>query len=114
MEDQLVNTIKEWIKMDNEIAQLKAEIKTKTTRKKALTTNLVNVMKTNKIDGFDINDGRLVYKKNTTKKAITGKTLLGCLQNYYKHDTSVAEEVAKYIMDNREKQQTETIKLKKG
>jgi hypothetical protein len=110
--EQLVNNIKEWIKIDNEIAQLKAEIKERTTKKKTLTENLVTVMKTNSIDCFDINDGALIYKKNKVKKPINGKTLLAALQNYYKTDPNVAEEITKHVMDNREEQIKETIKRK--
>ena len=110
--EQLVNNIKEWIKIDNEISQLKSEIKERTNKKKTLTENLVTVMKTNSIDCFDINGGALVYKKNKVKKAINGKTLLSALQNYYKNDSNVAEEITKYIMDSREEQIKETIKRK--
>ena len=81
--EQLVNNIKEWIKMDTEIAELKAQIKDRNNKKKNLTENLVTVMKTNKIDCFDINGGALVYKTNKVKKPINGKTLLLALQNYY-------------------------------
>ena len=100
--EQLVNNIKEWIKMDNEIAQLKAEIKERTNKKKTLTENLVSVMKTNSIDCFDINGGALVYKKNKVKKPLSGKTLLFALQNYYKNDVKIAEEITKHVMDSRE------------
>lgn len=110
--EQLVNNIKEWIKMDNEITQLKAEIKERNNKKKSLTENLVSVMKNNSIDCFDINGGALVYKKNKVKKAITGKTLLSALQNYYKTDAKMAEELTKHIMDSREEQIKETIKRK--
>jgi hypothetical protein len=108
----LVNNIKEWIKIDNEISQLKAEIKDRTNKKKLLTENLVSVMRTNKIDCFDINGGALVYKKNTVKKPISGKTLLLALQNYYKTDPNIAEDIAKHVMDSREEQIKETIKRK--
>jgi phage gpG-like protein len=108
----LVNNIKEWIKMDNEIAQLKNEIKERTNKKKKLTENLVTVMKTNSIDCFDINGGALVYKKNKIKKPINGKTLLSALQNYYKNDVKIAEEITKHVMDSREEQIKETIKRK--
>ena len=110
--EQLVNNIKEWIKIDNEVAKLKAEIKERTNKKKQLTENLVTVMKTNSIDCFDINGGALVYKKNKVKKPITGKTLLSALQNYYKTDTKMAEDITKYIMENREEQIKETIRRK--
>ena len=110
--EQLVNNIKEWIKIDNEIAQLKNEIKERNNKKKALTENLVSVMKTNQIDCFDINGGALVYKTNKVKKPINGKTLLAALQNYYKTDAKMAEELAKHVMDSREEQIKETIRRK--
>jgi hypothetical protein len=110
--DILVNNIKEWIKMDNEISQLKTEIKERTNKKKTLTENLVTVMKSNSIDCFDINGGALVYKTSKVKKPINGKTLLSALQNYYKTDHKIAEEIAKHVMDSREEQIKETIKRK--
>jgi hypothetical protein len=110
--EQLVNNIKEWIKIDNEIVQLKNEIKERNNKKKSLTESLVSVMKTNQIDCFDINGGALVYKTNKVKKPINGKTLLAALQNYYKTDTKMAEELAKHVMDSREEQIKETIRRK--
>ena len=69
-------------------------------------------MKTNSIDCFDINGGSLVYKKNKIKKQINGKTLLLALQNYYKDNQKIAEDITKYIMNSREEQIKETIKRK--
>ena len=110
--EQLVSNIKDWIKMDTEIAELKAQIKERTNKKKTLTENLVTVMKTNKIDCFDINGGALVYKTSKTKKPINGKSLLAALQNYYKTDPKIAEDITKHVMDSREEQIKETIKRK--
>jgi hypothetical protein len=110
--EQLVNNIKEWIKMDTEIAELKSQIKDRNNKKKNLTENLVTVMKTNNIDCFDINGGALVYKTNKVKKPINGKTLLMALQNYYKTEPKIAEDLTKHIMDSREEQIKETIKRK--
>jgi hypothetical protein len=110
--EQLVNNIKEWIRMDTEIAELKSQIKDRNNKKKTLTENLVTVMKTNKIDCFDINGGALVYKTNKVKKPINGKTLLAALQNYYKTDPKMAEDLTKHVLDSREEQIKETIKRK--
>lgn len=110
--EQLVNNIKEWIKIDNEISQLKTEIKERNNKKKMLTENLVTVMKTNSIDCFDINDGALIYKKSKVKKPLSGKTLLTALQNYYKNDVKIAEEITKHVMESREEQVKETIRRK--
>ena len=110
--EQLVNNIKEWIKIDTEILKLKTEIKDKNNKKKLLTNDLVEVMKKNEIDCFDINGGALVYKKNKIKKPINGKTLLTTLKNYYKEDPTVAEDLTKHILNSREEQVKETIKRK--
>lgn len=110
--EQLVTNIKEWIKLDGEISKLKSEIKEKNNKKKLLTNDLVNVMKNNSIDCFDINGGALVYKKNKVKKPINGKTLLNALKNYYSEEPQKAEDLTKHIMDSREEQIKETIKRK--
>ena len=110
--EQLVNNVKEWIKIDNEINQLKAEIKERNNKKKSLTENLVITMKNNSIDCFDINGGALVYKKNTVKKPINGKSLLFALQNYYKSEPEKSEYLTKHILDSRQEQVKETIKRK--
>ena len=42
---ELVNNIKEWIKLDTEISKLNIEIKEKKNKKKKLSADLVGVMK---------------------------------------------------------------------
>jgi hypothetical protein len=110
--EQLITNIKEWIKMDTRISELKAETKELTNKRKTLTEGLVTTMKTNAIDCFDINGGALVYKKSKVKKPINGKTLLAALQNYYKGDPKTADDLTKHILDSREEQIKETIKRK--
>ncbi len=73
--EQLVNHIREWIEIDNGISGLQKQIKELRENKKELTNSLVNVMKSNEIDCFDINDGKLIYSKSKVKKPINKKTL---------------------------------------
>jgi predicted nucleic acid-binding Zn-ribbon protein len=108
--EELVNNIKEWIKIDTEISNLQNEIKERKNKKKTLTQDLMVVMKKNSLDCFDINGGSLIYKKNKIKKPLNSKTLISSLQKYYSSNPQQAEEITKYIMDNREEQIKETIK----
>ena len=110
--EELVSNIKEWIKLDTEINKLQNEIKTRKDKKKNLTNLLVNTMKKNELDCVDINGGSLLYKKNVVKKPINAKTLMSTLKTYYKNNPNNAEELTKFIMDNREEQIKETIKRK--
>lgn len=110
--EELISKIKEWIKIDTEIAHFQKEIKDRKNKKNQLTDSLVNVMKKNEIDCFDINGGALIYKKTTTKKPISGKTLLITLQQYYKNNPDVASELTTHILENREETTRETIRRK--
>ena len=110
--EELINNIREWIKIDTDVAALKNDIKNKLTQKKLLTENLVKVMKTNSIDCFDINGGALVYNKKKTKKSLSGKFLLQQLEKYYKDQPDVAKEVTEHIMSNREETIKEDIRRK--
>jgi hypothetical protein len=87
-------------------------MKDKNNKKKILSGNLLNVMKSNDIDCFDINGGAIVYKKTKVKKPINGKTLLKTLETYFKNDTPTAQELTKHILDNREEQIKESIRRK--
>jgi hypothetical protein len=100
--EELISSIKEWIKLDNDIAKAKTDIKEKTSKKKLLTETLVTIMKGNSIDCFDINGGALLYKQKTTKKPISAKYLLAELQKIYKDKPEVATDLTKQILDNRE------------
>jgi len=110
--DELIANIKEWIKIDNEIAKLKAEVKDRTNKQKGLTESLVTIMKGNSIDCFDINGGALVYKKKKTKKTISGKFLLAQLEEYYKDQPEIAKEITKKVLDNRVEVFKDEIKRK--
>ena len=106
---ELINNIKEWIKLDNEISKLQSELKERKDKKKSLSINLMYIMKKNNLDCFDINGGSILYKKNVTKKPITAKSLMQLLHQYYPSASDKAEELTKFILDNREEQLKETI-----
>jgi hypothetical protein len=110
--EELVANIREWIKIDNDISKMKADIKDKTNKKKSLTENLVVVMKQNSIDCFDINGGALMYKQKKSKKPISCKFLLEELQKYYKDQPDIAKDLTKYLLDNRVETVKDEIKRK--
>jgi hypothetical protein len=100
--EQLVKTIKEWVKIDNEIRVLQQQQLIRKKEKKAISDSLIDVMKKNEIDCFDINDGQIIYNKKNVKKPITKKMLLNVLSNFFDNDTAKANELNNYILENRE------------
>lgn len=110
--EQLVKAIRNWVKIDNEIRKLKNETTARKNEQKKISESLIEVMRQNKIDEFDINDGKIMYVKKNVKKPITKKILLGLLANYYNGDIIKATEINDYIMTNREETVVETITRK--
>jgi hypothetical protein len=110
--EQLVNCIKQWVKIDNEIRTLQNEQVKRKKEKKTISNDLIEVMKKNQIDCFDIKDGQLVYNKKNVKKPITKKELLQILSTYYEGDTLKANEVTTFIDENRKEVVKETITRK--
>jgi hypothetical protein len=100
--EQLVKTIKEWVKIDNEIRTLQQQLSIRKKEKKTISDSLIEVMKNNEIDCFDINDGQIIYNKKNVKKPITKKMLLNVLSNFFDNDTAKATELNNYILENRE------------
>ena len=110
--EQLVKVIREWVKLDNDMKVLKTEMSKRKKEKDLLSVRLIETMKQNQIDEFDINDGRIMYNKKTVKKPITKKMLLNILTTYYNEDGEKAVEVNNYILDHREDVLKETIMRK--
>ena len=108
----MIENIKEWMKLDSDLSKLSKEIRDKRKHKKNITDNLINIMKQNKVECFNINGGALLYKNITSKKPINKKILLNTLKEYYKDDKVDIEDIVNYIMENRETQQKETITRK--
>lgn len=112
--DQVVNDIKEWIKYDNEIRQLQREIKSRKDIQTKLSKNILNVMKNNEIDCFDLNDGKLVYTETKSKGSLNKKYLISCIGKYFSdiEDKEIANNLTEYILENRETKIKESIKRK--
>jgi predicted nucleic acid-binding Zn-ribbon protein len=108
---QLVQYIKSWIEVDNQMRNLQKEMKTLKDNKKTLTDALVNVMKSNEIDVFDINDGKLVYSKTKVKAAINKTTLFAALMQHY-NDEEAAKNLSEFIMSSRQEKIKESIRRK--
>ena len=107
--DDLKQFIRDWVKIDNEIRHLQKEQNSRKVEKKKLNIRLMEIMKNNKIDFFELNDGEIIYKKKNVKKPITQKALLNILSSYFEGDMERVGELNKYILENRETVINESI-----
>ena len=111
-QEEIIENVKAWISIEDEIKQLQKVIREKKKDKKIYTENLVNIMKQNEIDCFDITDGKLVYTKNKVKQALSKKHLLTALATYFQNDNTKAKEVANFVLESRQVKIKENIRHK--
>lgn len=106
---QLVNNIREWVKLDNEIRSLRKEQEQRKKKQKSLNETLIEIMKNSEIDCIDIKDGQICYNRKNVKKPITKKYLLDILAKYFDGDIEKAENANEFILNNREEVVKESI-----
>lgn len=107
--EELLNNVRNWITIDNEIRTLQKEQKTRKEKKKDITEKIITFMKSNDIDCFEVKDGNLSYVKRSVKKPINKKYLLEILGKYFDGDILKANNLNDFIMENREETVKETI-----
>ena len=111
--EDLIRNVRGWIEIDNEIKAGQKRLKELRQEKKQVTSVLVEVMKQNEIDCFDINDGKLVYKQNKQKAPLSKKHLLQSLSKYFPGNNDQVENICSFIMNSREEKIKESIERKK-
>jgi hypothetical protein len=107
---EIIESIKEWMRIDNEIRNLNKEVRDRKTMQTNISKRLMTTMKDNNIDEFNVKEGKLVYSKKQVKKPITKKYLTDVLLKYYDGDAEQATELNSFIDENREATTKESIR----
>ena len=109
----LIRTIREWMNIENDMKKLQKEMKIRREKKKELSERLVQIMKTNDVDCFDISEGKIIYARNNVKSSLSKKHLMDCLAMYFADNSSVQpDDVANFILEKRSTVVKETIRHK--
>tara|TARA_B100002019_G_C21212492_1_gene570179 strand:- start:894 stop:1244 length:351 start_codon:yes stop_codon:yes gene_type:complete len=109
--EELVNHIRTWIQVENQIKDLRKQMREKREEKKQLSNELLEVMKENDIDCFDIKNGKLMSSKVKVKETVSKKMLLRVLADYLDEPEEVAK-LTDYILESRQVKEKEYIRQK--
>ena len=111
----LINTIKEWVLINSKMTELQKQLKELRNNKKQLSDTLISVMENNEIDRFDINNGKLVYRKNKVKAPINKDYLMKMLEDYFKDNPEVdSSHVSEFLLDNRPIKENSVLVIKQN
>ena len=104
------NDIKIWLKMDDDIKTLQNALREIKKRKEEMTPKILNFMQNNDLKHLETKEGKLQYSKSYTTKPLNKKLIINRLGDYFK-DFDKGNNVATFILENREKE--EKIRLKR-
>jgi hypothetical protein len=110
--EEMITHIKKWMQYDNDIKQLQTELKTKKESRRQHTEQLVNIMKSNEIDCFDVNNGKLLFSRTKVKTPLNKSQMVQALMEYFNNDEPRVRELEDRLMSARKEKITETIRRK--
>jgi hypothetical protein len=110
--DQLKEYLRQWVRVENEIGTLNAEIKKRKLLHQQLSASLLSVMRQNEIDCFDLANGRIVYSKTKIRAPLNNGQIKTALTTYYKDDADKATNLTQFLLASRVEKTRESIKMK--
>jgi hypothetical protein len=110
--EQIKDYLRQWIRVENEIGTLTQEIKKRKLIHQQLSASLMEVMRKNEIDCFDITNGKIVYSKTKTRPPLNKAQLKNALLTYYKDDKDTASSLNEFLIASRVEKVREAIKMK--
>ena len=105
----LVDTVKQWVIVDNQIRALNKKLRELRNEKKEQNEMMIHVMKQNNIDNFALKDGQIQYKKQTTREPLNQKTLFAILAKHPQLDDEQAKHLNQFIHDSRSSKEKDVI-----
>ena len=104
--NELVDVVKQWVQTDNKLIQLNKMVRELRQEKKQWNEAMIQIMKKNEIDIFDIKDGQIKYKMEKKKEPLTQKKLLSILEKHPQLAKEQVQVLSDFVYENR----AETVK----
>lgn len=109
MENALLDRVKTWVQLDNQIRSLNARLKELRNEKKVQNESMIQLMKAHEIDNFDLKDGQIQYKRSSKREPLTQSRLLAILSTHPQFGAEQAKHVNDFVMENRQVVETDVI-----
>ena len=106
---KLVDIVRNWVNIDNQLSKLNKMTKQLRLEKKNLNVEMIQVMKENQIDIFDLKEGQIRYKQEKIKEPLNQKRLLSILAKHPQLEENQITELGDFIFQNRNEKIKETI-----
>lgn len=107
--NKLIDIVRNWVNIDNQLIKLNRMIKQLRCEKKTLNVEMIQIMKENDIDIFDLKEGQIRYKQEKKKEPLNQKRLLSILSKHPTLEETQIIGLSDFIYQNRTEIMKETI-----
>ena len=109
---ELPALIRQWMKIQEEMATLNNEIKQRKTQGKALKEVIIRVMETNNVANLSISKGTLVHSVREMPERISNTYLLKHCKEFFSGDEARAQALVAFLEENRSVSVKHDLKLR--
>ena len=106
---KLVDIVRNWVNIDNQLSKLNKMTKQLRLEKKNLNVEMIQIMKENQIDIFDLKEGQIRYKQEKIKEPLNQKRLLSILAKHPQLKEDQITELGDFVFKNRNEKIKEII-----
>lgn len=110
--EQIKDHLRQWIRVENEISTLSVEIKKRKLIHQQLSASLLDVMRKNDIDCFDIANGKIVYSKVKRQHLLITVKFVQHSLHIIRMTPIKPNSLTEFLLSTRVEKMHESIKMK--
>ena len=98
---ELPGMMKQWMKLQEEMAVLNAEVKQRRTQSKAMRDMILRIMEANKLATLNVSKGAVVHKVREVKETMSQDYLMKHCKEFFQGDEEKAKQLVTYLEEHR-------------
>ena len=98
---ELPTLLRQWMRLQDEVMVLNAEIKGKRTQSTALKSVILRIMESNKVAALNVSKGTVIHKVRESAEALTDASLLKHCKDFFGGDEARAKALVEYLNEHR-------------
>jgi hypothetical protein len=112
--NELPSLMKSWMKLQEELALLNAEVKQRRTQAKAYRDMILRIMDANKLATLNVSKGAVVHKVKEVKESLSHDYLLKHCKEFFNGDEEKAKSLLTYLEEHRESKVKHDLRIVPG
>jgi hypothetical protein len=108
---ELPTLLRQWMKLQEEVSVLNAELKQRQTQSKALKSVILRIMETNKVAALNVSKGTVVHKISEKAEGLSTSFLMKHCKDFFQGDEDRARALLTYLEEHRSVKKAHDLKL---